>query len=164
MSDIVKIEIDKQALKTTRVCSGILLLKMMIANMMIGGARIKAGTRPPEDKKLFPNEGYQSFTGRGEEEKDDDKKAKEMEQRCIRIGLNDLENIPIALILNWGSLLTAYNIKAHIWLTILFTVGRVLHHITYYNKMQPHRALAWFLAWLAMFGFTINGVAGVLSM
>ena len=104
--DMIKVMVDKQMLKTTMICSSLLLLKMMIANFMIGGARVKAGTRPPEDQKLFPNEGYQSFGG-----KDDSLPtvAKELEQRCIRIGLNDLENIPISLILNWGCLLTAYN-------------------------------------------------------
>ena len=57
MSDLIKISVDKSALKTTMICSTILLFKMMTANMMIGGARIKAGTRPPEDQKLFPKEG-----------------------------------------------------------------------------------------------------------
>ena len=57
MSDLIKISVDKSALKTTMICSTILLFKMMAANMMIGGARIKAGTRPPEDQKLFPKEG-----------------------------------------------------------------------------------------------------------
>ena len=160
--DLVRIAIDRSALKTTMICSSVLLLKMMVANFMIGGARIKAGTRPPEDQKLFPDEGYQSFLGRDEEK--ENQEAKEMEQRCIRIGLNDLENIPISLIVNWGCLLTCYSVRVHIWMTIAFTIGRILHHITYYKKMQPHRALAWFLAWVAMFGFTINGVIGAIYL
>eukprot|EP00548_Thalassiothrix_antarctica_P006165 CAMPEP_0194137172 /NCGR_PEP_ID=MMETSP0152-20130528/7108_1 /TAXON_ID=1049557 /ORGANISM="Thalassiothrix antarctica, Strain L6-D1" /LENGTH=99 /DNA_ID=CAMNT_0038834105 /DNA_START=28 /DNA_END=324 /DNA_ORIENTATION=- len=99
---MTNILVDRDALRITMICSTIVGLKMLIGNLMIGMARIKAGTRPPEDKELFPKAGSQGFLGRKDNDEDKKKKAaKEMEQRCIRIGLNDLENIPISLILNW---------------------------------------------------------------
>ena len=160
--DILNVQIDRLCLKTTVICSSVLLFKMAIANVMIGGARIKAGTRPPEDEALFPNKGKQSFLGRGDEK--ENKEAKENEQRLVRIGLNDLENIPIGLILCWGSLLVCKSTNAHFWLTICFTAGRVLHHITYFLKLQPWRAIAWGIAFFSMLGFAVNGFMGAIQL
>ena len=58
MSDSqISISVDKQALQATMVCSTVLLLKCISSLCVMGGKRVKAGTRPPEDQSLFPNEG-----------------------------------------------------------------------------------------------------------
>ena len=41
--------VNKAALKTTMICSAILLIKCIFSNIAIGGARVKSGGRPPED-------------------------------------------------------------------------------------------------------------------
>ena len=47
--DMVAIMLDKSALKTTMICSSILLLKCFISNIAVGRARVRSGGRPPED-------------------------------------------------------------------------------------------------------------------
>ena len=41
--------VDPTCLKTTVICSVVLLLKQLFSNLGTGGARIKSGGRPPED-------------------------------------------------------------------------------------------------------------------
>ena len=102
--------------------------------MATGGARIKSGGRPPEDQKLFSKEGNQNFDGQGREETPEQKSANETTQRKLRIVQNDLENIPIGMLLMYISLLTNYSPVGHITMTILFTVSRVFHTISYEYK------------------------------
>ena len=162
MPDSINLKIDKVAMQTTFVCSTVLMLKMVVANMQIAYAKAKTGSRPPEDEKIMAKFGKQNFTGT--EKAEVSAEDKEMEQRCIRIGANDLENIPIALILCWASLLVCQSPEAHMYLTIVFTVGRILHHMFYYCGKQPHRMLAFELSISSMIGFTVNGMRGVFNI
>ena len=60
MSDIdnlISLTVDKRALKATMICSTILIFKCVVTNGMMGAKRFKAGSRPPEDKSLFPKFG-----------------------------------------------------------------------------------------------------------
>ena len=57
MSNLYTITIDKDAFKTTMICSAVLLFKCVASNVNIGGKRIKSGARPPEDEALFKKEG-----------------------------------------------------------------------------------------------------------
>ena len=164
MSDSsISLSVDKQALKATMICSTVLLFKCISSLCVMGGKRAKAGTRPPEDQSLFPNDGNQNFKPlQNQDTSDDYHRAQQAEQRWVRIGMNDLESIPMALALNWGSLLCCANAKVHTYLTITFCVARILHTWSYAYKKQPHRALFWFIAILSMLGFSINGCIGVL--
>jgi hypothetical protein len=51
---------------------------------------------------------------------------KQNEIRWSRIMMNDLENIPIALILSWGGLLSAHSPRIHTLLVIGFTLARFI--------------------------------------
>jgi glutathione S-transferase len=166
MSDLYTIVVDKAALKYTMICSAALLFNCLFSNVRQGGARIKSGGRPPEDVSLFPAAGNQDFTGGSKSFKSEAqaKMYKEAELRAGRISMNDLENIPIALIINWGSLFCHANTTAHIALTITFAVSRILFTIAFANKKQPFRSIAWFGGVFSMLGLAINGVAGVLSL
>ena len=84
--------------------------------------------------------------------------------RWRRICMNDLENIPIALVLNWTSLLCPANIKWHIYFTITFCVARFAHTFCYAHERQPSRAIVWTIAIVSMLGFTINGVLGAMRL
>ena len=75
--------------------------------------------------------------------------------------MNDLESIPITLIIAWASLLSPWSAKAHSLLVITYTVARVLHTVSYANSLQPHRAIAWFVGVLTMLFLGVNGVVGV---
>ena len=166
MSNLHTIQLDKNAFKVTMICSAALLFKCVYTNTMVGGKRIKSGARPPEDEALFKTAGKQDFTGGSKVFKSEaeEKSAKEEENRAVRIAQNDLESIPVGLIMNWGSLLCHGSTNWHIYLTIAFTICRYGHTIAYSLKRQPSRAIFWFGAILSMFGFAINGVVGVLRI
>ena len=78
--------------------------------------------------------------------------------------MNDLENIPIALILNWASLICYPNVNSHMAFTIAFTVCRIGHTIAYTLKRQPSRGLFWFGGVISVMGFSITGLIGVLNI
>ena len=110
-------------------------MKQLLSNCATGGARVKSGGRPPEDQKLFSKEGEQDFIGASREESPEQKAANEVTQRKLRIVQNDLENIPIGMLLMYISLLVNSNHISHIVFTILFTVSRVFHTISYEHKL-----------------------------
>lgn len=138
-------------------------MKMNYSNMMTGKLRISSGGRPPEDMKLFPKSGVQNFSGDAKVFKSTKKEtlAKANLTRALRIVANDLENIPIGLIVMWGSLLCCYSVNAHMVCAAAFMVGRVGHTISYELELQPHRAMCWFVAMSASFLLAVNGVIGV---
>merc|ERR1712166_349915 len=156
--------VNPTSFKTTVICSVILLLKVLFSNMATGGARIKSGGRPPGDEKMFSKEGNQNFDGKDREDTPEQKHANETTQRKLRIVQNDLENIPIGMLLMYISLLTNHSPLGHIVMTILFTVSRVFHTISYEFKLQPHRALGWFGAVVAMLGFAVIAIIGIVKM
>ena len=49
-NNLIQILVDKDALKTSMICSSILLVKCIGSNFGIGGARVESGGRPPEDE------------------------------------------------------------------------------------------------------------------
>ena len=55
------------------ICTAILFFKCFCANLQMGRARVRAGSRPPEDKPLFPKSGEQDFTGKAKVFSDDKK-------------------------------------------------------------------------------------------
>eukprot|EP00300_Choanocystis_sp_HF-7_P036700 c52586_g1_i1.p1 GENE.c52586_g1_i1~~c52586_g1_i1.p1 ORF type:complete len:160 (+),score=36.96 c52586_g1_i1:44-481(+) len=112
-----------------------------------GKAKGKAGVRPNEDSKFF---GQQDIT----------KQATEEVERWNRIVMNDLENIPMGLIIIWASTLTAENATAHLILCITFCVGRYLHTVSYALGLQPWRSLSYFLGLLSVIAMLINDGIG----
>lgn len=71
----------------------------------------------------------------------------------FRAHLNDLENIPIFIIVCFGYLLTNPVVFIATNLIRLFVFGRIMHTIVYAVVVlpQPSRALAWFVG----YGITI---------
>ncbi|GMI02926.1 hypothetical protein TrLO_g8750 [Triparma laevis f. longispina] len=130
--------------------------------MMTGKYRISAGGRPPEDVKLFPESGAQDFSGDSKvfNNPEKEKHVKQKLTRALRIVANDLENIPIGLIVMWGSLVCCYNVNAHIACSAGFALGRVGHTISYELELQPHRAWGWGLGIVSSSLLAANGVIG----
>ncbi|GAB5035377.1 membrane associated eicosanoid glutathione metabolism-like domain protein [Nannochloropsis oceanica] len=155
-------------LQATAAATLALLVKHIVTVFAQGGARFGAGMRPPEDVCFMPQAGTQSFDGtaktaeKGNEDKGL-KKAKEIEQRWTRIVANDLENIPLGLIIAWGALQSPLSASAHIVLVFSFAVSRVLHTVTYAMGKQPHRAITFFGGLLSVVGLSINGLLGALG-
>jgi glutathione S-transferase len=95
--------------------------------------------------------------------KENDKHA-EADIRWQRIVHNDIENVFLGLILAWCSLLSIYSSQVHIVSVVVFTLARIMHTLSYAYSLQPHRAIGWFVAVLAMLAMVINGAAGVMVM
>ena len=74
--------------------------------------------------------------------------------------LLDSENIPIGLLIAWGSAFCAYNPRLHIACIVLFTFARIFHTLSYAHAKQPHRAICWGIAHFCVFAMGINGVLG----
>jgi glutathione S-transferase len=106
-----------------------------------------------------------AFDG-SEKFKDDDekgKKHKEADARWVRLIHNDLENLPLGLVVAWGSLLCNPAAKIQSILLWVFCVGRVGHSFAYANAMQPARAYCWMAGVAGILGMGINGLVAALK-
>lgn len=91
-------------------------------------------------------------------------REKELAQvtRAARVWANDLESIPAFFAL--GGLAVAMNAHASItaWLSVLFTLARVLHTLAYLKGVQPWRTVCYGVGIVCLLGFcatiTINVV------
>ena len=80
------------------------------------------------------------------------KEAREDEARWTRIVMNDLENIPLALIIFWGSsfvLLKSYDFYGILLLS--FVLGRLSHTTCFRFGLQPWRSISYLVAILGVF-------------
>lgn len=178
-------EIDSISLKCTIVFLGLLLFKFctfyqnhlytfqstFISNIIYiyiyivitlsiqGRKKFSAGTRAPEDEGLMPTYPEQSFSF--SKETDQNKSSILDAMRWDRIVMNDLENIPLGLIVAFASLFFGINATLHSLGTFVFSLARVLHTISYAYSLQPHRAICWFLGWVSVFVLFGNSIIGV---
>jgi len=118
----------------------VLALKMSSIAIVQGRARLKAGVFVnPEDARTFSaREAAQEAP---------------MVERAARAWRNDLENIPIFLILAWIYVAAGLSTTAFVIYCLVFMATRILHTIFYINAIQPMRTVV----------FTI-GAAATLAM
>jgi glutathione S-transferase len=140
------------------ICLLTLLLKHVFTVIIQGSKRTKAGSRAPEDASGDVKQNFITETT--------DAGLLEAEQRWQRIVQNDLENIPIGLLITFASLIAAdYSSPiTHIVFVCIFTVSRILHTFSYAYGKQPWRSLSWMFGVIAMFGMVINGLVGACYM
>jgi len=119
----------------------VLALKMFAIAIVQGRARVSAGIFVnPEDARTFHA-----------------KEAPEeapMVQRAARAWRNDLENIPIFLILAWIYVTAGLSSTAFVVYCLVFMAARIAHTICYIGAIQPWRTIA----------FTIGAIATVAMM
>ena len=97
-----------------------------------GKKRFEGGGRPPEDQKFGIHDSGATVLKFGENF--------EAEQDRIVIVQNDLENIPMGLIVTWASALTVSSDTAqsiHIVLVSVFVLGRICHTLCFAYALQP---------------------------
>lgn len=139
-----------QAIRATAILSVFLWIKVVATNVGLGGAKVNAGGRAPEDT-------YQTGGAAASED------AKVAQARAQRIVNNDLENVPYTLVLAWGAVYciaaadAADSAQAHIFLFTVFTACRFAHTIVYSKGLSKPRSLVWFLGVLCSFGIAFNG-------
>ena len=108
----------------------LLTLKMSAVSVVQGRARVAAGIFVnPEDAKTF-----QASEGPSD--------APSV-QRASRAWLNDLENIPIFLILCGIYVAADLSTTAFVIYCLVFTVARIAHTIFYLNGIQPMRTISY---------------------
>lgn len=139
-----------QAITATALLSVFLWIKVVATNVGLGGAKVNAGGRAPEDT-------YQRSATQAAEE------AKVAQDRAQRIVNNDLENIPYTMVLAWGAVYCIRlagargNASAHIFLMTVFTLCRFAHTIVYTKGLSKPRSLVWMVGVLCSFGIAFNG-------
>ena len=169
------------SLQLTALVTLLLFLKLFVSLSIQGGKRFKAGTRPPEDQCLGAITGgiaqgggfagsdaaatVNSSPSDGPALEEAPAEAAAASARWNRIIANDLENIPIGLVICWASLLctsasgnkgceTTHNVAV-----LAFLVGRVGHTYCYAHKKQPARTYAWTTALLGVMVLACNAFA-----
>ncbi|KAG9398225.1 hypothetical protein AC1031_014828 [Aphanomyces cochlioides] len=86
--------------------------------------------------------------------------AKENEMRWTHIVGNDMENIPLGIILAWVSIVAGGNSTATSVLFLLFTVCLLVHTVAFVHGVFLPRTLAWQVGALSTLGLAITAVIG----
>ncbi|RLN59456.1 hypothetical protein BBJ28_00005816 [Nothophytophthora sp. Chile5] len=148
------------AVKTFSTCSTILFLKFFITVSIQGGKSFAAGARPPEDNGMnqegMPPQTY-GLLEDGASVSESLKQAKAIDYRWKRVVQNDLETIPLGLLVFIGSVVVGGQEETNCVLMGVFTAARIAHTFAYVNQKQPHRALLWFLGQLCVLASGLNG-------
>jgi uncharacterized MAPEG superfamily protein len=121
----------------------ILALKMAAISIAQGRARTGAGVFVnPEDAKTFGgNQASEEVEG---------------VRRGARAWSNDLENIPIFLILGWIYVAAGLATTVFAIYCIIFTLARIAHTICYLNSIQPARTIAYTIGAIVTLALIIN--------
>lgn len=135
-------------LKMYAITAIVLALKMAAISLAQGRARVAAGIFVnPEDATTFAG------TAAAEEAP--------AVQRAARAWRNDLENIPIFLILAWIYVAAGLSVTAFVIYCVVFMVCRIAHTICYLNAVQPLRTIAFTVGALTMLALIIHLFIGV---
>jgi len=134
--------LDSRLLAAYVFYGSILLLKTFMMSFITAVHRIKNKALPsPEDY--------------GGKYKDKPVPKNEDVERVRRAHQNDLENIPIFLIIALLYMLSNLSIVRGIWCLRIFTAARVLHTVAYLNKISLPRAMCFLI------GAICTGILGV---
>jgi uncharacterized MAPEG superfamily protein len=126
----------------------VLALKMAAISVVQGRARLGAGVfTNPEDVRAFGGQ-LASTEAPGV-------------QRASKAWRNDLENIPIFLIIAWIYVYAGLSARAFVVYCIVFMLARVAHTICYLNEIQPARTIAYTVGALIMLAMMIHLFIGV---
>ncbi|HEX4211138.1 MAG TPA: MAPEG family protein [Candidatus Binataceae bacterium] len=135
-------------LKMYAITAIVLALKMAAISVAQGRGRVGSSIFVnPEDAKLFHG---QAAT----------EEAPAVE-RASRAWRNDLENIPIFLILAWIYVAAALQLTAFVIYCLIFMACRIVHTICYLNSIQPLRTIAFTIGAVTMLALIIHLFIGV---
>eukprot|EP00483_Globobulimina_turgida_P000954 UN00956 len=157
--------------KFVAFCTVILFLQVV-------ASLTKKGTgdrRPPEDKIISGDDELQPLTSSDDEENDEESqqarqsnnrrsyKRFTQRERWRRIAMNDLENIPLGLIIIWVNIICESNAYVTSICAVLFTASRVSYTLFYVYSLQPFRSIAYTIGALSIFTVAINLLIGSLN-
>lgn len=163
--------VEELAFKLTVFVTAALNIKLFITVNFQGHFRFKAGSRPPEDEVfgLTPTGVKQTFHAtkdvdpEGAAQSEDEKAASLSESRWNRIVMNDLENIPIGLLVAWANLLAIGThsdaaARAHSAFVLIFFLGRLGHTFCYARGIQPWRTVFYMAGVLSVFAMSLEAI------
>jgi len=157
----ISMTINPDVLTTLARCTGIIATKMLATNIMSVFPAIKAGCHAPEDSAMAAKSGAPPQTfGIGTE----DSKDKSLLQhklalaRANRVVMNDLENIPIGLLVLWVAAFVNPTPEVAL-LAKIFCAGRVAHSVIYSLGIPYVRGIAFF----AGVGSTVRAIYLILA-
>merc|ERR1712216_510216 len=157
----VLIAVDATLFRIVLVCTAVIVVKFIATSTIQGGLKTEAGTRAPEDKFGGRKQSFQAPS------KVDDpilKSALERADRWNRIVANDVENLPMGLIVLWASMMSAYWPNFQACCTIVWCVARCGHTTAFSFGLQPHRTVCWLCATLSILIMLCNGLYGAFSL
>ncbi|HKM99154.1 MAG TPA: MAPEG family protein [Candidatus Binataceae bacterium] len=135
-------------LKMYAITAIVLALKMSLIAVAQGRGRLKAGVFVnPEDAKTF-------HAKEGAEDAPD-------VQRAARAWRNDLENIPMFLILAWIYVAAGLSVSAFVIYCVVFIIARIVHTICYLNSIQPMRTISFTIGSIATVALIVHLIIGV---
>jgi uncharacterized MAPEG superfamily protein len=146
-------------IQTAAVVTLIVYVKLLATQITQGTKKGQTGGKGPEDGGT----GFSSMgpAAGGETMSTEDAAKLAASRRWDRILGNDLENIPVALIILWSCALVSAESTAFMVLACLFCVSRCLHTLMYMFGKQPFRSLTFAMGVVGTLGMAILTVATV---
>eukprot|EP01084_Bolivina_argentea_P067210 122448_1 len=142
---------DEDTIKALSILTVVICLKFFMIIIASGGKRKRApedGFQPKVDNKAA----YQSMEPQQDENEESPKNDTPLvkigfsdEDRWRRIVQNDMENIPITLILMWIAVIVDGNNEVNVTLAAVFLFGRIMHSLCYIYQLMPWRSIGWML-------------------
>lgn len=130
------------ALQVYALCVVVLFLKMFLVSCYQGYHRLRfVAFTNPEDAAVFRRIAQ----------------AAERPQviRAAKVWANDLENIPMFFALGGLAVALEAATLPVLWLSVVFTVARVLHTLAYLRGLQPWRTLFYGIGVICLMGFCL---------
>uniref|UniRef100_M4B7E6 Microsomal glutathione S-transferase 1 n=1 Tax=Hyaloperonospora arabidopsidis (strain Emoy2) TaxID=559515 RepID=M4B7E6_HYAAE len=145
---------DITDVKAFALSAAVLYIKFLASTMIQGRKAFAANTRMPEDKALVCTLGL---------ELDMDEKAvktaREDEMRWKRIVQNDLESLPLALIVFWSAIAVGVASSVIKLLLLIYTTARVSHTAVYSMALPRARMACWMTGTLCVVATALYVVA-----
>ncbi|KAG7378535.1 hypothetical protein PHYPSEUDO_009948 [Phytophthora pseudosyringae] len=124
--------------QTFGLTASVLYVKFMATSMVQARASFAANTRMAEDKQLICAMGLS-----GNLDEKQLKIAQDNETRWRRIVQNDLESIPLALLVFWGAIQNGVSPDLTKTLLVVYATARFGHTVTYGAGAAKSRMACW---------------------
>ncbi|ETV94529.1 hypothetical protein H310_11829 [Aphanomyces invadans] len=128
--------------RVAALCTLVLYIKFYAALFVQGTVKYKSGSRPPEDMTFAATTAPNKELFIPETSEDKLEAAKAREHRWNRIVGNDLENLPLGIMMAWVAIVAGGNGTVTSIAIILFTVSRIAHSIAFANAMFLPRTIS----------------------
>ena len=150
------------------VASALLYAKYFAVSIVSAKKKFATGNRAPEDAAAEPGKpqsfGLATSANEGTSLLSASETAAAIEDiRWQRILANDVENIPLGLVLAWGAATAGGNATVTVTAVAVFTAARFLHTIAYANGWLYPRITGFTIGAFSLFTLAGNAVVGAFA-